>query len=361
MSNPLARMRELIEQGMARGVHLGAQVYVSQNGETIADFALGESRRGVAMSVDTLNPWMSSGKPITAVAIARLWEEGRLELDDRVTKFIPEFGTRGKDPITVRHLLTHTGGFRAVIGLKWDDPSDVAVKKVCDAPLEPRWAIGRTAGYHASSSWYVLGEIVRILDGRRIDQYVREEIFLPLGMNDCWIGIPTEEYARYGERIGLMHEKSGDELRAAAIGSTALDAAAVRPSSNARGPIRQLAMFYEMLCRRVPGGLIGPQTIEAITSRHRAGVMDLTFKHVMDMGLGFILHRPMEGDAIPPYGYGPHAGWRAFGHSGQLSSCAFCDPEARLVVAWVCNGMPDEAASHARQHDLNGAIYQDVL
>lgn len=360
MSNPLPRTRELIEQGIARGLHLGAQVYVSQNGQTVADFALGESRPGVAMSVDTLNPWMSSGKPLTAVAIARLWEQGKVELDNPVTRFIPEFGVKGKDPITIRHLLTHTGGFRAVIGLKWDDPWDVAIRKVCDAPLEPRWEIGRSAGYHASSSWYVLGEIVRRADGRPIDAYVREEIFHPLEMKDCWIGIPPDQYTSYGERIGIMFETSKGEPQPVSPGSTPSDAAAVRPSSNARGPMRELAKFYEMLLRRDRDGLIGSQAIEAITARHRAGIVDQTFKHVMDMGLGFILHRPGAGEAIAPYGYGPYAGWRTFGHSGQLSSCAFADPDARRVVAWVCNGMPDEPASHQRQHALNQAIYEDV-
>src|SRR5262245_49507548 len=113
MDSPLPRTRELIEQGIAHGLQLGAQVYVSHNGQPVADFALGESRSGVPMSVETINPWMSSGKPVTALAIVQLWERGKLDLDDRVSRFIPEFGVKGKEPITIRHLLTHTGGFRA--------------------------------------------------------------------------------------------------------------------------------------------------------------------------------------------------------------------------------------------------------
>jgi CubicO group peptidase (beta-lactamase class C family) len=313
------------------------------------------------MSVQTINPWMSSGKPITALAVLQLWERGKLQLDDRVSEFIPEFTQKGKEPITIRHLLTHMGGFRAVIGLKWDDPWEVAIEKICYAPLEPRWIIGRTAGYHAAASWYILGEIVRRIDGRPIDQYARAAIFLPLGMNDCWIGIPQARYEQYGERVGLMFETDGDTPQPASPGSTAADAAAIRPGANARGPIRELGRFYEMLMNHGRPDVIGPQTVEAMVARHRAGVMDLTFKAVIDMGLGLIINSSHYSDQPPPYGYGPHAGLRTFGHSGQLSSCAFCDPDARLVVAWICNGMPAEAEAHRRQHELNAAIYEDIL
>src|SRR5262249_55794594 len=162
----------------------------------------------------------SSGKPITAVAIAQLWERGRLELDDVVSKHIPEFGVRGKEAITIRHLLTHTGGFRAVIGLSWNDSFEQAVAKICAAPLEPRWVPGQTAGYHPTTSWYILAEIVQRLDGRRIDQYAREEILLPLGMNDSWISMPPETYRAYGDRIGQMYDtrESGGEARLAREG-----------------------------------------------------------------------------------------------------------------------------------------------
>src|SRR5262249_12653519 len=161
----LSRTIAILEQGISDCIHLGAQLYVSRHGQVIANVALGESRPGVAMTTDTINLWFSSGKPFAAVAIAQLWERGLLDLDDRVSKFIPEFGAKGKEPITIRHLLTHTGGFRAAIGLTWTDSFEEAISKICKAPLEPRWIPGRTAGYHAFTAWYILGEIVRRIDG----------------------------------------------------------------------------------------------------------------------------------------------------------------------------------------------------
>ena len=73
------------------------------------------------MDRDTIMLWLSSTKPIAAIAIAQLWEQEKLN-DDPVAKFIPEFGVNGKEPITIRQILTHTGGFRGLIG-NWERPA----------------------------------------------------------------------------------------------------------------------------------------------------------------------------------------------------------------------------------------------
>ena len=100
-----------IESGLERGLHVGAQLYVSRDGKPVADLAFGIARDGVPMTPDTIMLWMSSIKPITAVAVAQIWERGKIALDDPVAKYIPAFGDKGKDRITIRHVLTHTGGF----------------------------------------------------------------------------------------------------------------------------------------------------------------------------------------------------------------------------------------------------------
>jgi CubicO group peptidase (beta-lactamase class C family) len=359
MADGLARTTALIQQGIEQGLHPGAQLYISRDGNIVADLAFGEARDGAAMTSGSINLWMSSVKPVAAVAIGQLWEKGKLDLDDRVAKHIPEFAARGKEPITIRHVLTHTGGFRAVIGLEKDEPYETVIAKICAAPLEPRWVPGQTAGYHAHSGWYILAELVRRLDGRGFDAYARQEIFEPLGMVDSWVGMPAERYRAYGQRIAFMYDTSKLPRREAAGANAEPDAAALRPGSNGRGPMRELGRFYEMLLTK-GAGVLRPQTAEALVARHRVGMYDLTFKHIMDWGLGFITNSNHYGSDTLPYGYGPHAGPRTFGHSGNQSSCAFCDPDQRLVVAWVCNGMPGEARHAARQRELNAAIYEDL-
>jgi CubicO group peptidase (beta-lactamase class C family) len=253
-----------------------------------------------------------------------------------------------------------------VIGLQAHDSYEDAIAKVCEAPLEPRWVPGRTAGYHHSSGWFVLAELVRRIDSRSFDAYVREEIFLPLGMKDSWVGMPREVYRSYGRRIGFMYDTANGSTKQPTNGATngEDDAAAVRPAGNGRGPMRELGRFYEMLLGkgrwRDTRRVLLPQTVEAITARHRVGQMDLTFKHVMDWGLGLMSNSNQYGADTVPYSFGPHASPRSFGHSGHQSSCAFCDPERGVVIAWVCNGMAGEQRHDARQRNLNRAIYEDL-
>ena len=358
----LVHTAELLEQSIAEGLQLGAQLCVLRGGETIADLALGEAAPGEAMTPATLVLWLSSTKPVAAVAIAQLWEGGRLELDDPVARHLPGFAAGGKGAITIRHLLTHTGGFRMLdVGFP-HDAWDEILSRVCAARLEPRWVPGRKAGYHLASSWFVLGELVRRLAGRPFPEYVREAIFLPLGMSDCWIGMPAERFDEYGARLGRMfdterrppaphpwHERSW--------------VTGCSPGGNGWGPMRQLARFYEALRR---GGeldsrrILGPQTVEALVARHRVGLLDHTFRASLDWGLGFIPNSAWQGDPRLPYGYGPHASARAFGHSGARSSAAFCDPEHGLVVALHVNGTPSEETHRERFSAVLAALYEDL-
>src|ERR1043165_2293041 len=97
----LERVFTVLGEGLREGLHLGAQLYISHHGEVGADFALGESASGISMNPGTLMLWLSSGKPLTAAAIAQQFEKGNLDLNDAATRFIPEFGQQGKAAITI--------------------------------------------------------------------------------------------------------------------------------------------------------------------------------------------------------------------------------------------------------------------
>ena len=127
--------RKAIELGIERGLHVGAQLYVSRDGQPVADLAFGLARDGVAMTPDTIMLWMSATKPITVVALAQVWERGKIALDDPVAKYIPAFGAKGKDRITIRHVLTHTGGFRPAVGPWTADPWDNIIAQICAAEI----------------------------------------------------------------------------------------------------------------------------------------------------------------------------------------------------------------------------------
>ena len=200
----------------------------------------------------------------------------------------------------------------------------------------------------------VLGEVVARVSGVPFEQYVRDEIFLPLGMNDCWVGMPDDRYEAYGERIGYMHvTESGEPVRLRGIDSARV-AAEPMPGANGRGPMNQLGRLYDML---LGGGerdgvrLLSPVTVAAISARHRTEMLDETFGVVMDWGLGLV---------VDWYATGRYSSRRAFGHGGHQSSVAFCDPEHDLVVAVVCNGMPGRERHAARLDAISSAIYEDL-
>jgi CubicO group peptidase (beta-lactamase class C family) len=360
----LPRTRRALADGRGAGLHLGAQLYVSLRGEPVVDAAVGEDRPGAPLTADHLMLWLSSSKPVAAVAVAQLWERGLLALDDAVARHVPEFAAHGKDAITLRHLLTHTAGIR-MLDTGWPEKTwEEVLARICAMRPEPRWIPGHKAGYHTASSWFVLGEVIRRRDGRPFARYVREEVFEPLGMLDSWIGMPAERYRAYREaaQIGAMWDTGSSEPK---LHDWDAEARCVRshPGGNGCGPMRELGRFYEMLLAR--GSLDGrrvlsPQAVEALTARQRVGMVDHTFKHVLDWGLGFIPNSIQYGPETVPYGYGHHASPRAFGHSGYRSSVAFADPERGLAVALACNGTPGHEAHERRIRAVLDAIYEDL-
>ncbi|MSP14505.1 MAG: class A beta-lactamase-related serine hydrolase [Chloroflexi bacterium] len=356
----LPRTAAAIERGIAEGLQFGAQAYVSVNGTPVADGALGEDRPGVPLQPEFLLRWLSAVKPVGAVAIGQLWEAGKLQLDDRVTRFIPEFGKKGKSAVTLRHLLTHTSGLKQFVvdehAVSWEQLLD----RISMTELHPDWTPGYQAEYSPSLGWFVLGEIIQRIDGRPYHRYVREEIFTPLDMRDSWIALPPAQHQAYGDRLGTMYATPRPTP------SPVLDAPDEDfywPGGSARGPIRELGYFYEMLLFRGERNgvrLISAQTVAALTACHRCGMVDQTFRRVMDWGLGFLVTTQPPGGEVRPYDFGKVASPRAFGHGGSRSSLGFADPQHGLVVTWVLNGMVSEARHQERNHEINSAIYEDL-
>lgn len=356
----------LLEKGRADGYHRGAQLEVWLGGRPVASVALGEARDGVGMRADTLLPWFSCTKIVTSVAVLQQWERGRLDLDDPVASHVPGFAACGKHAVTVRHLLTHTAGLRdAVTGIDaWRLGWDELVARIAASPLDDAWVPGQRAGYHATSGFLVLGEIVRRLDGRPFDAYVAEEIFEPLDMPDAWLSLDDVRYAAYGDRMGVMYDTTRKAAPTPVRGmDTARGFRRVQPAGSGVGPMRDLVRLMEALRRggEVDGErILSPQTVEAMSARHRVGMRDETFGMVIDWGLGVMVNSFAYRRRPTSYGYGKHARRRAFGHGGSQSSIAFVDPDVELAVAMCSNGMPGEAGNHRRTQPVLTALYDDL-
>ncbi|MBI1347402.1 serine hydrolase [bacterium] len=352
----------VFETGRDRGLHYGLQLWVSHRGMTVADLAWGEAFPGCPLTTDDWLPWLSAGKPLTAVAIAQLVEQGRCQWDSRVCEFIPEFAAGGKEAITIQHLLTHTAGLRQV-DYGWPECDwEESVRRVCAAILDPGAIPGETPGYHVASTWFILGEILQRCDGQPIVEILANRIFTPSGMTETRLALSPEEQANLGNRLAPMYERTPEGLKP-------LDwhqpprVSRPSPGSSVCGPIRDLTKFYDMLRQQgqgMNGRVLQPTTVAEITRRHRIGQFDLTFQHKVDFGLGFVIDSNTYGAATVPYGYGKYASPDTFGHGGAQSSQGFYDPQRDLIVAYVFNGRPGEPQHNRRCRQLNEAIYEDL-
>ena len=360
MPADLTPLVEAVERQRQAGLHDGAQLYVSHQGKTLLDTAVGESVPGRPLQPDDLTLWYSSGKPVTTVAVLQLWERGAIGLDDPVGRYIPNWGA-GKERVTIRHVLTHTGGF-TMVGREEPFDKDLSyqevVKRIAAHPVE--WEPGTKAGYHPSTGWKILGAVVEAVDGRAIGRYVAEEVLGPAGMPDSRLGIPEAEQARLGDRLAPVHWKGHAlaipvdgggvrmlEYRIEQIHNQPWFVAKAEPGGGMRGPAQELGRFYESLLGFGPP-VLEPRTVEVMAAVHRYGLPDVVFAgQKLPWGLGVQVAGSFSG--------GP--GRRAFGHSGMASSRGLADPDAGLVSVFVANGLPDPLRNEQRMYEFTDAVY----
>lgn len=367
-ADELARVTEVLERHRSDGSTPGAALVANLDAEPAGEAAVGEARDGVEMTPDAVVPWMSMTKVSLALRVAMAWEAGWLSLDDPLSLHVPDFGQGGKQLVTVRHALTHTGGFRGA-----DKPSpdtdaadwDAVVARVCAEPLEDGWVPGRDAGYSLQAGAVILAEAVRRAGGddRPWEAIVRDDVLVPLGMTESFLAVDEAEHARLRERaVDVVRTglRSGPRPAPGIVtGDDPAAAAVCQPGASGRGPLREIPRLVE--CLYLNGRpLMSPQTAEAVCSRHRTGLTDKTFGAVLDWGLGVIVDAKVHGNAVVPYGFGPHASPRTFGHGGSQTSGVLCDPEVGLSAAVFYNGMPGEAAHTTRVDEVFAALYEDL-
>ncbi len=351
----------LLDRQRQEGLHPGAQLYVSLGGEVVCDAAVGEASAGVPLRPDHVTMWYSSTKPLTAVAILQLVERGELGLDDRVGRYVAGWAS-GKEACTLRHVLTHMGGFARAETFDDDVSWDEAIARIAAHPAE--YEPGTRASYHPTSGWKVLGEIVRVVDGRPIEAYLDEEVMAPAGMADSWLGIPLSDQERLGERLAPVHwtghvvpvvedgELSMRPYHVEEVHDRPWHRAKVEPGGAGRGPAADLGRFYESLLLDAGARLFRrPETVSLLTACHRVGIPDATFlAAVLPYGLGVQVAGGISG----------RVGYRAFGHGGMASSRGLCDPVEGLVMVLVCNGLPGPVANERRMNEVTEAVYTAV-
>lgn len=358
----LPRFAECVREGFSTSLHSAVQIYVSVEGIPIADGVVVDEQSDSKVTRDTLMPLLSAAKPLTAVAVMQLVESGRLNLDRPVADVIPEFAQGGKESITLRHLLTHTGGFRNVKPgwphATWQE----TLQRQYEATLEDGWIIGETGGYHVSSSWFVLGELIQRATRCAFSEYLQRYVCQPLGMTSTRNGMTAEEWRQFRGRIGILSQLAKGKIVELPWHDEP-HCTAPSPGGNTRGPIRELGRFYECLLNEgeLDGiRILSKESVRLMTRRQRKGVFDQTLQHTVDFGLGIIIDSNRYGADTVPYSFGLDCSERTFGHGGSQSSIGFADPERQLVVCYAADRRVTEGRHQKRHRQLLDAIENDL-
>ncbi len=357
--NGSKNITHILRQQISKGLHSGVQLHIARSGETVMNVALGEARPGVPMKRDSVLHIFSSGKPWTTLAIAQLIEQNKLKLHQTVQSIIPEF-TNGKETCTIEYILLHEAGFPMFqYERNKSNTIDDFLKDIYGEKAE--YIPGTQCGYHGTSSWLVLGEIIRLIDGRRIEKYLEEEIFKPLKMNDTCLGMPLKRSNDLGNRLAIkdtepdyVHWSKFDNLFGNYPDPIKL------PGSSGFSSAYDMGKFYKALWN---GGesldgvrIIKKRTLDFFTETHRKGITD----HILSLPtLGYQ-------DLRPDFGYGFFKGKAlglscsldTFGHGGLRCAKNYCDPRLDLVVNFISNTLLNAIDNGKRWEEINNAIYE---
>jgi uncharacterized protein YbbC (DUF1343 family) len=327
MSLNIPRIDALVAQALAEHRMPGAVVIIGRKDGILLRRAYGQRALLPApapMREDTIFDIASLTKPIvTATLIQQLIEQGRLKLDDRVSKYLPLFKPYGKDMITVRQLLLHVAGLPIVNPLRdYADGPELALTRIFNLPLET--APGARYLY-GDLSYIVLGALIERLAGEPLDRVAQRSIFVPLGMHDTGFRPAFSQRYRIAptevadERpIPLIHGEVHDP-RAWLMGGVAGNAGLFSTADD-------IARFARML--------LGDGELDGVRVLSRLSVQELTrAQHVP----GAV--RTPGWDVLSPYSKarGKYLSPRAYGHGGYTGTSLWIDPELDLFVSFSSN------------------------
>jgi CubicO group peptidase (beta-lactamase class C family) len=294
--------------------------------------------RSLGAGPDRLFLIYSCSKPYVALVVHVLAERGLLSLDEPVAGRWPEFGRRGKQGITPRHVLTHRAGV----------PDDNLVASMLTAPawdasvrrmegLVPRHPPGEATAYHPLTHGWILGELARRATGTPVEELLREALLSPLGLRDTFMGLPDREW---GRSVRMVPAGGRAEMGNALVFNRRRHRRAVVPAATVSATARDVARFFEML--RLGGSLDGVRVLaEATVAEARrpladGPVPDLTLGRPVRWAQGFHL-----GGVTGPWDLarfmGDLSAPDAFGCIGADCCTAWADPGRELVFVYLTN------------------------
>jgi CubicO group peptidase (beta-lactamase class C family) len=371
---------DVVASFIERGAIAGAVTLVARKGEIVHLSAQGhmDLATGRAMQPDTIFRLASMTKPVVSAAILMLLEEGKLLLTDPLSAFLPAFkellvaGETGKVPasreITLRDLLTHTAGLGtgpnpAMLtdvpgGVSAGDTLADVVPRMASVPL--RFQPGTEFRYSPELGFDVLGRVIEIASGLRLDEFLRRRIFEPLGARDLFFKVPA---ARLPD-VATVYMRAPGGLRPVRPNgvlafSTVPESKYHSGSGGLAGTAEAYARFALMLAQggQLDGRRVLAASTVALMASNQVGELPLSTPYVdlsgYRFGLGVrVLDNPKEAKSLASRG--------TFGWSGAFNTNVWIDPVEQMVSLLLIQRMLDleDAALRSLPLRIEDAAYQ---
>ncbi len=370
VAGPSATLQNILNQQVEEKHVAGAVGMLLRDGKVIFLGAAGVAGDKTPMRTDMIMRLASIGKTITAAAVLMLVEDGKLRLDDPVSKYIPAFaGARvrapdksgrtlpanlPKRPVTVRDLLTHQAGLAhegAEHDAAWENAKTTLEFSNMLAMVPLNFEPG--SAYEYGPAYEVLAAIVEIVSNERLDSFLARRIFEPLGMTDMYFFVPAEKRLRLS---AVYKRTSTGELEIdRALGQEERPSRFLAGGGGLRGTISDYSKFAQMLLndgqfngRR----LLSAQSVHAMTMNQVADHYPSP-SHSYSWGYGVQLRTQVKSDSFGSVG--------TFGWNGGLGTIYWVDPKERLVGLFFTQMTVGSGDSiYEAQDAFEAAIYTSI-
>jgi uncharacterized protein YbbC (DUF1343 family)/CubicO group peptidase (beta-lactamase class C family) len=324
-----AAVDQQVDRAVQDGIIPGAVVLIGHDGHVVYQKAYG-SRALIPhrepMTLDTIFDAASLTKVIaTTPAIMRLFEQGEIRLNDPVTKYLPEF-QGGHSDITIRNLMTHFSGLRPDLDLKpaWSGYDTGIQRALVDKP-------GGPPGVHfvySDINFILLAEIVHRLTGKMLNEYTRENIYQPLGMQETMFLPP----ASLGPRIAPteINPATGQPLRGEVHDDTARYMGGVAGNAGVFTTAADLAKFAQMMLDEGEGN--GARLFSAATVQKFVSPQSPADQPIL-RGLGWDIDSPYSSNRGELFPIG------SYGHTGFTGTSMWIDPFSHSYVILLTNAV----------------------
>jgi uncharacterized protein YbbC (DUF1343 family)/CubicO group peptidase (beta-lactamase class C family) len=323
----------VINQAIEKGEIPGAVLLIGHNGQVVYRKAYGsralEPRRE-PMTLDTIFDVASLTKVIvTTMAVMQLVEQGKVRLNDPVTKYLPEFAQNGKEDITIRQLLTHYSGLDPDLDLKnpWEGKGTAYQMAFAETPQDPP---GSKFSY-SDINFIVLGALVERISGETLDEYATRHIFIPLKMLHTRFLPPVVWKAKIAP---TQYDENDHMLRGVVHDPTARRMGGVAGHAGLFSTADDLSRFAQALLNG-GAGILSPLSVEKMTTPEQPPAAPVLRGFGWDIDSPFSSNR---GDLLPVGSYG---------HTGFTGTSLWIDPTTQTYIILLTNAVHPRGKGNA--------------